>query len=322
MTAIANIDIGVSGHFTMIAHGGKRGRVVLAEFDNIILDAGREHSCSGSAVIGFCQVGTGTTTPTAGDTGLVAKIAHTSTLQGGVGNIFPGAYVSGSPPYIKGSLTYRFAVGAAAGNLSEVGIGWASSGSLWSRALIADSGGSPTTITILSDEQLDVVYELRVYPPTTDATGTATLGGVSYSYTLRANDVDNEWRYTTYQMLSGFVFGLGAGSGNATLQCFDGPIGSTITDTPSGASAGNNSSGVVNLASYSSGSYQRAAEFVAGLGDCNISGGIKSLVFSVPSSSGVGYGFSYQAQFSPNIPKDNTKVLKLTLTCTMSRRYP
>lgn len=317
MTAIAKLDIGVSGHFTMIAHGGKRGRVVLAEFDNIILDAGRDRSCSGSSALGYCQVGTGTTTPTAGDTGLVAKIAHTNTQQNN--SMFPGSYVAASPPYIQGSLTYRFAVGAAAGNLAEVGIGWASSGSLWSRALIVDSGGSPTPITILSDELLDVVYTLRVYPPTSDVTGSVTLGGVSYSYTLRPNDMDNQWLYAPYQMLTGFIFTNPLG--DATLQCFDGSIGSS-TGSPSGTSASNYNNGAVNLASYSSGSYQRAAEFVANLGACNIAGGIKSMIFIAPAGSGPGYGIQYQAEFSPNIPKDATKVLKLTLMFTMSRRYP
>lgn len=317
MTAIAKLDIGVSGHFTMIAHGGARGRVVLAEFDNIILDAGRDYSCNGGTnAAEYCQVGTGTTTPTASDTSLVNKIAHSNTQTN---QMFPAAYVAASPPYIQGSLTWRFGVGVAAGNLSEVGIGWASSGSLWSRALIVDSGGSPTTITILSDEQLDVVYTLRVYPPTTDVTGSVTLGGVSYSYTLRPNDIDNMWNYSPYQMLTGFVRGWS--SSDATLQCFSGGIGSA-NNSPSGTNGSNYGNSIVNLASYASGSFQRAAEFVANLNYCNIAGGIKSMVFSAPSGNGPGYGFSYQAEFSPNIPKDNTKVLKLTLMFTMSRRYP
>ena len=57
------------------------------------------------------------------------------------------------------------------------------------RALILDGGGSPTTLTILSDETLDVTYTIRVYPPTTDVTGSITLDGVSYGYTIRPCNV-------------------------------------------------------------------------------------------------------------------------------------
>ncbi len=45
-----------------------------------------------------------------------------------------------------------------------MGIGWNAnpSGALFSRALIVDAEGDPTTIAKLADEQLDVEYEFRV----------------------------------------------------------------------------------------------------------------------------------------------------------------
>ena len=102
---------------------------------------------------------------------------------------------STSPYYISHIVEYHFAIGAAAGNLSELGVGWASSGTtLFSRALILDSGGTPTTITVLSDEYLYVTYEHRFYPSETDATGsivfTGNIGG-TYTYTLRPAQIDS-----------------------------------------------------------------------------------------------------------------------------------
>lgn len=326
MTAIANIKIGVSGHFTIIAHGGKRGRVVLADFDNIILNAGLNYAAGGgTGTISYCQVGTGNTAASATDTALVSRIAGTNTLPSDT--MGSGTYVAGSPPYIEGRRTYRFAVGAAAGNLAEVGVGWATSGSLWSRALIVDAGGSPTTITILSDEQLDVVYTLRVYPPSADITGSVTLAGLAYGYTLRASSISGSaWARSPSSLLDGFVSNF---NNNSTkFLAYSGAIGA-VTSTPSGTSASANTSCIT--ASYVNNSYQRAVEYKADLTDANLAAGIKSIQFYMMIYNNVNQFGYYQAEFvapasiatyGTNIPKDATKVLKLTLMFTLARRYP
>lgn len=323
---IANIEMGVSGHFTLIAHGGKRGRVVLADFDNIIVDQGLNYAAGGSTgTISYCQVGTGTTAAASTDTALVSRIAGTNTNVSDT--MSSGTYVAGSPPYIEGKRTYRFAVGAATGNLSEVGVGWATSGSLWSRALIADSGGSPTTITILSDEQLDVVYTLRVYPPSTDVTGSVTLAGLSYAYTLRASAISGGvWARAPANMLEGFVANF---NNNTTkFQAYSGSIG-VVTGAPSGTNAAANAS--CTTASYVNNSYQRAVEYKADLSDANLAAGIKSIQFYMMIYNNYNQFGYYQAEFvapasiatyGTNIPKDATKVLKLTLMFTLARRYP
>lgn len=326
MTAVANIKIGVSGHFTMIAHGGKRGRVVLAEFDNIIVNGGLNYAAGGSTgTIAYCQVGTGNTAAAATDAALVSRIAGTNTSPSDT--MASGTYVAGSPPYIEGRRTYRFAVGAATGNLAEVGVGWATSGSLWSRALIADAGGSPTTITILSDEQLDVVYTLRVYPPSTDVTGSVTLAGLVYGYTLRASSISgSEWGRSPSNLLNGFVANF---NNSATkFLAYSGNIG-VVTSAPSGTNAAATASCVT--ASYVNNSYQRAVEYKADLNDANLAAGIKSIQFYMIIYNNTNQFGYYQAQFvapasiatfGTNIPKDATKVLKLTLMFTLARRYP
>ena len=48
-----------------------------------------------------------------------------------------------------------------------------------------------TTITPLADEILDVVVEVRYYPPLTDTTGTVTLNGIDYDYIIRAASITN-----------------------------------------------------------------------------------------------------------------------------------
>src|SRR5690606_8917143 len=108
---------------------------------------------------------------------------------------------SAAPYYTWMRKTFRFAAGVATGNLSEVGISWLTTGALFSRALILDSGGLPTTITVLADEVVDVTYEFRIMAKTDDETGSVTFTGSiggTYDWTMRSvsvatNSNNNGW---------------------------------------------------------------------------------------------------------------------------------
>lgn len=286
-----------AGWFKIEATRPDGTRRVLADwFPNLILDGGLDRMGANSDYLNWCQVGSGSTAPVATQTALVNRIAGTNTQQASVN----GAQAS-APYYGWRRLTYRFAQGVAAGNLSEVGVGWDSTGSLFSRALILDGGGSPTTITVLSDEVLDVTYELRRYPGTVDLTGTVVLNGVTHNWVSRAAGVTNS--------------GLWTGTGQMALDwaaSFAGDIGTVTALNPSGTSE---LMSTTSLA-YSSGSYARAATVSAGLDQSNLGGGIRSIVIS---SNAWGAG-RYQIQFDPAIPKDNTKVLSLTIQHSWARR--
>lgn len=130
-----------------------------------------------------CFVGTGSATPVVTDSTLQAYLASGSTSS-----TDSAVYVVGPPPYWYQRRTYRFGTGVAAGNLSEVGVG-AAFNNLFSRSLIKDNVGNPITITVLSDEVLDVTYELRVYPPTADYSFNVILNGVSTSVLARTLNI-------------------------------------------------------------------------------------------------------------------------------------
>jgi hypothetical protein len=127
-----------------------------------------------------CYVGTGNAAPAFTDTTLQSYLATGSSIS-----LSAATYVAGVAPYWKQSKGYRFGTGVAAGNLSEIAVGTAPN-NLFSRALIKDNLGNPTTITVLSDEILDVTYELRVYPPITDNVFSMLLNGSSVSVTGRS----------------------------------------------------------------------------------------------------------------------------------------
>lgn len=304
-------SLGFAGHFTMTVSGGKRGTKVLAEFDNMILDSGLNYLAGGNRnAVSYCFVGTGTTAVAASQTTLVNAIANSSTWQR---PFTGGTYVAGPPAYKTDYITFRFAAGIAAGNLTEVGVGWNSSGSLFSRALILDGGGSPTSITVLSDETLDVTYTLRCYAPA-DVTGIVSLGGVNYNYTIRAAQMASggtgSWNPGDVQS-----FGF-CNAGDAYVQTYTGSISATPGGIPSGASWGGTVAATPSA--YVNNSLRRTVQYRLDLNDGNLGGGFKSMNLRCQGDAGYPT-HAFQVEFSPDVPKDNTKVLKLNFTFSVAR---
>lgn len=273
-------------------------RIVADWFPNIITNGGLERMAENSTWYNYCQVGTGTSTPVATDTTLDTYLVNTTTVQ----STTTGNQAS-SPYYAYRTTVYRFGEGVAEGNLSEVGVGWSATTDLYSRALILDGGGSPTTITVLSDEYLDVTYQLRIYPPTSDITGTISLDSITYDYTGRAGLVTGTL-WDTFHTSGDGVYNQSA--------AFAGNIGS-ITSSPSGT---NDNSTSITPSSYSATSYEREATVEWGLNDGNIGG-----VRSISSTFGWGYWqFQFDSQVDGSaIPKDNTKILSLSFKHSWAR---
>jgi hypothetical protein len=294
---------GMRGRYKLEAvNVGDGRRRFLADFPNLITDVGLERIAVASSpnYLQNCYVGSGNTAPAFGDTALVALVASTATLQASTATTQPS-----SPYFGTRANTYRFAQGAAAGNLAEIGIGNAST-NLFSRALILDGGGSPTTITVLSTEFLDCTYTFECIVPLVDVTGNVTIAAVSYAYTLRAANAT-----------AGSQWASSAGGSPATpgsLAVYSGAIGA-ITSSPGGTQA-NADSNVV--ASYTPGSHLLSTTSTWGLNSANFgAGGITAAAFSTTNSvSGIG---NFQWSFTPFIPKDATKILTLTATIAWAR---
>jgi hypothetical protein len=158
-----------------------RQRVLAAWQPNLITDAGLDRWGTGN-IITHCCVGSGNTAPAVGDTALVAHVASAAVVNTSTGSL-------GTTPYYGYKVfVATFSPPGSNHNLSEIGWAWASGGgSLWSRALIKDGGGTPTTITWLAAETLIVTYELRNYPPLSDTViEGASIFGETYDLTIRA----------------------------------------------------------------------------------------------------------------------------------------
>jgi hypothetical protein len=95
----------------------------------------------------------------------------------------------------------------------------------------------------------------------------------------------------------------------SNLTVYTGTMGA-VTGTPSGTTASTSNATVLDA--YANNSYERTGTITIGLNDCNVTGGIKSMVF------GTNY-ICYQMEFSSKIPKDATKVMTLSGKATWGR---
>ena len=282
-------------------------------FDNLILNQGLDRIGQDDtlAVITHCHIGTGTVAPANTDTGLGTFVTAT-TIPGSTSRTN-----SGTPLY-KTEITYTgtFAQGAVVGNMTEVGIGWAVSGAnLFSRSLIVDGGGTPTALTVTSIDQLTIYYKLTFIPVLTDSTGSVVLAGITYNYTARVAQVANSFASGSTFTYPGY--GLIGTYGNSTTCSFSNSTGvlgpvtgvptNIVTDVPYKISTN---------AAYSAGNYYRDCAIALTTTEANVSGGIGAM--SVTFGKGAFNHFA-QYQFTPPIPKDNTKTLSLTFRISWSR---
>lgn len=310
-----NIHIGVAGYFKIEAikvdgEGNEISRRVAADwFPNLILNQGLDRMADNNDFMSSVQVGSGSTAPADTDTQLQSHIA-------GVGSITSNTYgaQSSAPYYGWRRNTWRFTAGTATGNLSEIGVGWSATGAtLFSRSLIKDEEGNPTTITVLADEILDVTYELRNYPFLTDLPGSFDIGATTYTTSMRAANVTSEYGIFT----GGWgVNTRGPMSQNpAYLPCvlYAGATMGAITDMPTGATS--TLSGLWDSQStYVPGTYTRTAT-------CKWP--VSSAITNVSHISFALGGCTTQMSLSPaTLSKTTAQELKITVTLTWGRYTP
>ena len=319
--------------FNIHIKGGLRGRFRLFTtnehgdvtkdtgfFDNLITNAGLDQIGTYSPYntnynipyIGtIAYVGTGNTAPAYTDTALTAYLASSNYQSGGAFSTSTYVPAGTNPGYIYWTATYIFPAGTATGTLAEVGVGelaGASPGTklLFSHALIVDGSGNPTTITVLSTEQLNVVYELQLMIDPTVYTGTITYNSVTYNLSWLPSNVNATYNGPISQT------DLGTATEWTTFLVWNGSI-QGVTQQPTGTSTGNGSA--PTLTSYVSGNYYITATWSGGINDWNLTGEITAITLRS------NLGFQYQIGISPAIPKTN--YYSMTFTCTFSwNRYP
>lgn len=305
-----SLSVGLSGYFKLETFrvdesgnelpGSRRPR---GEFKNLITNNGLNLiGGSGGSLMQYCQVGSGNSTPLFTDTALQSKVAHATTLS-----TTEGFVASAFPYYGWKKWVYQFATGVAAGNLSEIGVSPATTGNLFSRALILDGLGNPTTITILSDEILEVTYELRTYAPTDDVVKTdLVLNSITYTVTARpigfsASGASGWGRLNTPLSFSG------GGSGEAyALNDAIGPQTEAMFNGPGT---------IAFIGSYVANSYYRDFRLSLSLSEGNFAGGSPGLG-RIHLDTNMA---SYQYAFTPKVPKTSSYTFSLDVRLSWAR---
>ena len=308
-----NFDIKLGGEYKLVITKPDGTKQETGWFSNLILNQGLDRiGTSSNQIISYAQVGTGNVAPAITQIGLNSFLAGSSQFTGvPVTN-------SGAPTYISNHVwNFPFAQGAVVGNITEIGVGWAPTGNnLFSRALILDNLGSPTSITLVAIDQLTVYYRLKVVPPLTDVSSTVTIGGTPYNYTARVSSVGS-FVFSSYTFWASqigqagsMVYPYTAGTAGQTYGA--GSVLGTITGTPTVQSG---TGGSVTPGTYTPGTYTRDDTFNWSITQGNATGGIQAIVFYFAPQGGV----SFQYRFTTVIPKDNTKTLSITTRITWTR---
>ena len=299
MTTMNN-HIGLKGIFNLKFTNVKTGQIRELEFTNLILNSGLDRIAIGN-FIGGCVLGSGSSTPVATDTSITGILGSSTTLQAyGVGT----ANTSTPPYWCSYYWTYRFIEGVATGNISQVAMafGTVSAGTtLFSLALVKDSGGTPITITKLADEVLDVTYTLQLFCPSADVTGTISISGVNYDYVARPASAAS-WAANNPINTSAGVLAYPASS----------TLGTQLT-LPSGSYVGNSSA---TYSAYTAGTFYKDLAIYWDLNDGNVSGGIRCIYISAGSVWQIQYS---KTSDSSAIPKDATKRLTLNVRISWGR---
>lgn len=278
-------------------------------FDNIITNTGMNHLGSTSVYLNNCHVGTGTATEQTTDTALGTFVfgkAYDADVSKSYNNY------SGSAPYFGRAVRrYEFNPGQATGNISEIGISTTSTtGNLFSRARVKDGGGSPTDISVLSDEYLYVDYEFRVYPAYATADLDSTVSTEDFllraaRVTTQANmatPIGSQAGFTSIASNWGAVYSDDAALGVVTAA-------PTASDNDNIPVSGNASNG-----SYVDDNYYRDITYVVppSLGNFGASNGIKGILFYTTFGS-------YQMLFDLEQAKDATEQATLVIRLAWAR---
>lgn len=226
----------------------------LPSFKNLITDNGLRLFGSSAGYINYCNIGSGSTVPSASDTSLTNRLRGSNTVNGA--DVLGADNTDALNPFVYKRRRIRFAPTGSAYNVSEIAFGEDAAGlNLFNRVLVKDGGGSPISLSVLGDEFLDVQIEVRVYPPITDMTGTLTPTGkdtTPRTWTARASGNGGTLSSSSFDAWTAEGNLIGLKSGIAPTLAFTGslpPIFSTPTGSL-GAAQANTATMTASGASY------------------------------------------------------------------------
>lgn len=298
-----NIHFGMEGLFTFEVFCSKNGKSKrkYKTFPNLITNWGLDRIASGGVLNG-CVVGTGTAPELPTDQALQSRIGPIAAQPAPTNSASTG----GSPYYTSQVSTYSFAANTVVGNITEVGIvgNPSSPNQLWSRSLVKDGSGNPTTITILADEVLQVTYELRTYLNENIVSGgPVVLDLQNYNYRIAPINV---------RSLSVWATGSGFSSGGV-IQPYSGTLQTDFTAVAPNGSPVGSAPNAARDAGYVSGSYKQNVRFSFSIAQGNGTWQTLRLQFSQNSPI-------YQIEIDRPFTKTSAMTMQWVFTYSWGRR--
>ena len=281
-----NTNIGMTGEFRCVVKKSDGSTKIDTGYQkNLILNQGLDFfgGGNGTSMMEFCIIGSGNSKPVYTQNKLDTAIAGVSVSDNFSTKYDYDAARDGSLYKTNRVCKYSFTELNNV-NISELGLASTYSNAttyfLCTRALIKDSNGNPTTITVLNGEQLDIYYKLWIVYDVTDKTGTLNLldgvgGSTAYNYIARlagvgGTNIGGSAKYGEPTV----GLALSASAGNNSHFVANGEIGA-ITGSPSGTSSENSPS--VSTATYTPGSYKRQMTWSFSISQANFA--IRSAMF-------------------------------------------
>jgi len=316
------VSIGIAGYYFVELIDAKTQQVKQSwSFKNLVVNQGLNSMSLGSGSIytltNWAAVGGGSTPPSGTDNGLQIEFSGRTDSDGGIQDVmcgFSGSIQSGS--YGAFRRTRLFTEAQGNGTIAEIGFFANSIGnSIFSRALILDVSGSPTTITKTSDDQLRVTYEIRSYAPFSDVTGSFTWGSTTYNYRIRPCNVGQiEWGTAVQRIPLGpdyqsVALANGTNIPSPNMNAYEGFVLQAYSGSASGSNKTTNSS--ANRLPYTTGSFFRDVEYIfePGVANFPISGFTIECFANTFNSARYE---TFQMAVSPPIVKNSLQRLSLT----------
>lgn len=310
----------LGGRFRLVTSKDAECKQVVEDtgfFDNLITNTGMnrigEVAVSYPANLGnfglLCGrfvVGSGTAEPQFTDTALQIPVAFAS-ASSTLGSE-SSSYERG---YFEITVQHQFGQGQAAGNLSEIGIqDTSAAGPLWSRALILDGQGSPTTITVLPSDFLTCYYTLRIMIPKEDAVFNinvdydedGTIPTVVTGRPLNANNGSPQqgWGLKT----------VGTGGTPSILQFYTGGLAAPTASAPLGSPISTQTTGFSEVP-YVTDSFERYVTRTNSISEHN-SQELRTARLNALMGC-------WQIEFDPPLQKDNTQTMQVTFGYSWAR---
>lgn len=304
--------VGFAGRFKLALVGANGARRVVAEFNNRIVDSGLQAllylpiSWMSQPMLVNCVVGSSPEEVTDDQTSLGFTLARQPLKR-----VSPRTGLGGSPYRTSQPFRCQFPVGTATGIVTEVGIEYIKYDFetaeyldvLFCRALILDSDGEPSSITVAEDEFLEVQYVLDTYIDVEDKVFTMSLPGGEHECVVRPCRIDSQ--------LNSLHQGASLEKIASVYHPPNGALGG-VTAEPEGYPG---ILGRDHSVSYepSASIVSRDITFELGRGVGNDPNGLAAI-----KTGWVGY-CAYQISFDPPIPKTVDSIFRLTLTLSVGR---